>query len=66
MRAERRLGEMLKAAKDVGQIGPGQPQKNPTNSEGYSRVKLSEAGIDHKFSSRAQKLAAGTAANYLL
>jgi hypothetical protein len=33
MRAERRLGELLKAAKDIGQIGPGQPQKNPTNSE---------------------------------
>ena len=57
-RAEVRLGEILKAGKDSGQISAGQPQKNPTREEGYSRVKLADAGIDYKLSSRAQKKAA--------
>jgi N6-adenosine-specific RNA methylase IME4 len=55
--AERRLGEMLIAGKESGQISPGQPKKNPSPKEGFSRVKLEEAGITHKLSHRAQKRA---------
>ncbi|BAL77057.1 MT-A70 family methyltransferase [Bradyrhizobium cosmicum] len=67
-RAERRLGEMLAAAKESGQISRGQPpklgEKNSAETEEYSdeapitRVTLREAGIDHKLSSKAQRLAA--------
>jgi N6-adenosine-specific RNA methylase IME4 len=67
-RAECRLGEMLIAAKEAGQISRGQPpkpaEKNPSETEEFSgeepisRVTLREAGIDHKLSSRAQRLAA--------
>jgi hypothetical protein len=65
-RAEKRLGEILLAAKATGQISRGQPpkdQKNSAETEEYfdeapiTRVTLREAGIDHKLSSRAQRLA---------
>ena len=59
MRAERRLGELIRAQKEtvglqagsrgIGKLTSGLPQKQPT---------LSDAGVDHKLSSRAQKLAA--------
>lgn len=65
LRAERRLGELLQAAKSAGQIKAGRPEnpsreeglKNPSNEAGFSRVTLQDAGIDYKLSSRAQKLA---------
>lgn len=60
MCGERRLGEILKAAKDVGQIGAGRPRKteeNPSEPEAFSRVTLADAGIDHKLSMKAQRLA---------
>jgi len=54
VRAERRLGQML----DVIDLGPGQPQKNGSESEPFSaKPTLAELGIDKKLSSRAQKLA---------
>lgn len=56
LRAERRLGELLIQAKQSGQIGDGRPRKNPSDEEGFSRVRLADIGIDHKLSSRAQKV----------
>lgn len=56
LRAERRLGIMLSAAKLTGQLSRGQPPKNSSNEEEYSRIKLSDAGIDHKLSMRSQKV----------
>ncbi|TFV34572.1 hypothetical protein E4K66_30885 [Bradyrhizobium frederickii] len=66
-RAERKMGELLAAAKEAGHISRGQPpkcaEKNCSDSEQFSeepisRVTLEQAGIDRKLSSRAQKLAA--------
>lgn len=67
-RAERRMGELLIAAKQAGQVRAGRPE-NPSDSEAFSageisRVTLREAGIDHKLSSRAQKVAAMDAAEF--
>lgn len=56
LRAERRLGIMLAAAKQSGQLSRGQPPKNSANEEEFSRIKLSDAGIDHKLSARSQKV----------
>ncbi len=58
MRAQRRLGEMIGLAKDAKQISRGQPPKNRSESEQFSRVTLEEAGIDRMLSVRAQRLAA--------
>jgi site-specific DNA-methyltransferase (adenine-specific) len=58
MRAERRLGEMLSAAKQQGQIQVGRPERNGADEEPFPRTTLANAGIDKKLSSRAQKLAA--------
>lgn len=58
IRAERRIGELIGEAKAVGQIAEGRPRaENPATREGFSRVALADAGIDHKLSSRAQQLA---------
>jgi N6-adenosine-specific RNA methylase IME4 len=57
-RAERRLGEILVAEKAAGRFSRGQPPKNSAEGEEFSRSTLEEAGVDHKLSSRAQKLAA--------
>jgi hypothetical protein len=60
-RAERRLGEVLKAAKDAGQLAEGRPKKTDKEngpSEGtFPRVTLKEAGIEKNLSSWAQRLA---------
>jgi hypothetical protein len=53
--AEIKLGKMLLAAKDIGQVAVGRPKK--CSYEEQFRVTLDEAGIDRKLSSRAQKLA---------
>lgn len=62
MRAERRLGEIIKAQKDtVGLAKGGRPYKNLTGSDEEpveASPTLAEAGIDKKLSMRAQKLAA--------
>src|ERR1700733_6892544 len=49
-RAERRLGEILLAAKEAGQIAEGRRRKGDEN-----RVTLKEIGVDLDLSSRAQK-----------
>jgi N6-adenosine-specific RNA methylase IME4 len=57
LRAERRLGEMLAAAKAAGQIAEGRPLKDKNAPvPGGFRTTLAEAGITHNLSSRAQKL----------
>lgn len=62
LRAERRLGVLLSAAKISGQLGTGRPPKtaaeNGSEAEPFSRVTLEQAGIDKKLSSIAQKRAA--------
>lgn len=58
IRAEARLGDMLAQAESQGLLHSGRPSKdeNAAATEGLSRLNLKEAGIDHKLSSRAQKL----------
>jgi len=58
IRAERRLGEMIRAQKEnEGLNEGGRPTKTPTKKEGVSPT-LAEVGIDYKLSSRAQAMAA--------
>jgi len=61
MRAERRLGELLAKAKEVGQIEVGRPPKAPpengSSERPFPRVRLAEAGISKKLSSKAQAAA---------
>jgi hypothetical protein len=60
LRAERRLGQMIRTQKEggYGLNEGGRPKKTPSNQEEVSRVpSLPEIGIDHKLSSRAQKIA---------
>lgn len=54
-RTERRLGVLLAAAKEAGQIAEGRKRKDHTGGE---RVTLTEIGVDRKLSARAQKAAA--------
>ena len=57
VRSERRLGEMLIEAKNAGQFNRGKPKAKSSETEEYQvPLKLSDIGIDHKLSSRAQKL----------
>lgn len=57
LRAERRLGEMLIAAKEAGHLHRGGRPKTSTETEQVSeRVTLEGIGIDRKLSSRAQKV----------
>jgi N6-adenosine-specific RNA methylase IME4 len=73
MRAERRLGELLRSAHETGQLGIGRPSRS--NMEGAEtpsggddddrpevsppqRITLTEAGISKKLSTRSQKFAA--------
>jgi hypothetical protein len=65
LRAERKLGEMLTAAKAAGQIGHGskstgenQYTRGVVPKENNTSFTLDQAGIDRKLSSKAQKLAA--------
>lgn len=73
MRAERRLGELLRSAHQTGQLGIGRPsrsnveegQEAPAEEEAETvevvrpqRVTLKEAGISKKLSTRSQKFAA--------
>lgn len=54
-RTERRLGVLLAAAKEAGQIAEGRKRKDDTGGE---RATLTEIGVDRKLSARAQKAAA--------
>jgi methylase of polypeptide subunit release factors len=56
-RAERRLGELIAAAKERGWIREGRPGKSAETVEGQRQFRLDEAGIDRDLSSRAQRLA---------
>ena len=65
LRAERRLGEMLRDQKEAvglnsGTAGKGRPRKGGAEAEPPKdeRPTLADAGIDKKLSARAQKLAA--------
>jgi hypothetical protein len=58
IRAERRLGELLQEQKKTVGLHKGGRPKTSANQEEVSSISLPEAGIDHKLSSRAQKLAA--------
>ena len=75
MRAERRLGELLRSAHQTGQLGIGRPSRSnveegeeaPDDEEAEAvevvrpqRVTLKEAGISKKLSTRSQKFAAVT------
>lgn len=58
IRAERRLGEMIRTQKEtVGLNDGGRPRKTPTVEEGVIPP-LADVGIDYKLSSRAQSIAA--------
>ncbi len=63
MRATRKLGEMLIAAKEAGQLGEGRPKKrkpseeNGSAEEPFIRVTLEDAGISKKLSMNAQQSA---------
>lgn len=58
MRATRKLGIMLVAAKEAGQIQEGRPRKSSGNCQGdvqFPRVTLDEVGITRNLSSQAQR-----------
>jgi len=57
LRAERRLGEIIAAAKAEGHFTQGHRVKN-TGTELLPRATLNEVGVDKKLSARAQKYAA--------
>ncbi|QOG23775.1 hypothetical protein FOM02_26830 [Bradyrhizobium sp. SEMIA] len=54
MRAERRLGVLLAAAKEAGQIAEGRKRKDGAGE----RITLPDIGVDRKLSAKAQKAAA--------
>jgi len=56
-RAERRLGEVIDAAKAAGFFAAHRPNK-PSAAEGLRAVTLADVGVDYKLSHRAQKAAA--------
>ena len=56
-RAERKLGQILQAAKAAGQITHSHGNQWVVDGDDNAKVKLSEAGISRDLSSRAQKLA---------
>jgi hypothetical protein len=57
VRAERKLGEMLKAAKAAGQLNPGGNRQSIVDGDDNG-PKLADCGISRDLSSRAQKIAA--------
>lgn len=58
MRAERRLGFLLAAAKEAGQITEGRVAKGSKVEPDPDRVTLKEIGVDKRLSAKAQKAAA--------
>lgn len=72
-RAERKMGELLAAASEAGQLRRGRRWDEDSNcsqseqlepEDRVTRVTLQEAGIDRKLSSRAQKMAAMDVAEF--
>lgn len=58
LRSERRLGELLRGAKEAGQFGQGAGfHAKRADGERLGTLTLAEAGINRKLSSKAQKLA---------
>ena len=57
LEAERKLGQIIVAAKAKGHFTQGHRAKNP-NADFLPRAALAEVGVDNKLSQRAQKLAA--------
>ena len=57
MRAERRLGECIRVQKETVGLAQGKRTDLVPNENQVGRATLADAGIDHKLSSRAQKLA---------
>lgn len=55
MRAERRLGIVISAAKEAGHFREGRPKKNCSDAEQFPAATLEEVGVDRKLSARAQK-----------
>jgi N6-adenosine-specific RNA methylase IME4 len=58
--AKRRFGEMIAENKRVGKIKEGRPRKNGNKTEPLERIKIEDLGVDKRFSSEAQELAAMT------
>jgi N6-adenosine-specific RNA methylase IME4 len=58
MRAERRLGVLIAAAKDAGQIAEGRIAKGSKVEANPDRVTLKDIGVDRRLSAKAQKAAA--------
>lgn len=57
LRAERRLGELIKAQWTTTGKAGGRPRKTSSSEELVFKPALSDAGIDRKLSARAQKIA---------
>jgi N6-adenosine-specific RNA methylase IME4 len=60
MRVERRLGKLLVAAKEAGQIAEGRRRsvdKNGTSEVPFPRVTLQEVGVSKKLSAKSQQVA---------
>lgn len=55
LRTEHKLGIILAAAKDAGQIAEGRPKKGVENNP-FPRVTLSDVGIDKNLANRARKM----------
>lgn len=57
LRAERRLGEVVKAAKEAGLFRQGRQSQKKSSKDFLERPTLADAGIDSKLSQRAQSRA---------
>ena len=58
MHAERRLGELIRSQKETTGLNRGGNPNLPTPTKAEGVATLAQAGIDHKHSSRSQKVAA--------
>ena len=56
-RATRKLGELMQAAADAGQIARGRPAENGVSETPFPRVTLAEAGIDKHLAKSARRMA---------
>lgn len=57
IRAERRMGELLLEEKAAKRFSEGRPPRNCNDDEQFSRINLTELGIDRPLSARAQAVA---------
>ncbi len=58
MKAERRLGTVIAAAKEIGHFKQGRQSGKSSEAEHFPRATLEEVGVDRKLSMRSQKIAA--------